>query len=115
MRFTSMSFGGPTSTSSHLLSTVEWSSWALASTKFLRVAYRPYSAQLVANLGSTAVAVGEYIAERRDSTDAPQVFNYNSFADIRTSVGRLLGPSRPTTFLSHRSSNASSWFDSLSM
>ena len=112
MRFTA-SFGGPESTGTHLLSTANWPPWALESTKFLRIAYRPIEPHPIASLGSTAFVRGEYVVERHDSTDAPRVFNYDSHIDVQTSAGCVQGPSTPTVLIEHQSSAASTWFNAL--
>lgn len=110
MRYTTLTFAIPASTSACLLSTSQWSSWARAGDQFRRGAHRPHAPTMVPGLGTTARAVGDYVMERIDTTDSPQVFNYNAYAHIQTSVGHLLGPARPTTFIRHRSSAASTWF-----
>src|SRR5688572_9587731 len=112
MRLTA-TFGPPESPGAHHLSTAAWPAFALNDARFLRLGYRPIEPRLIASLGSTAYALGEYVFERYDSTDAPRVFNYNSCLDVHTSVGWAQGPSTPTTFIEHQSSCASTWFDAL--
>lgn len=97
------------------LSRQYWPSWAAESTQFNRIlAYSrnalPSSASILPSTG----VVATLLAERRDSKDWPQIYNYNFYLVAETTTGQLfqsspIVPSDPK----HRSSAPSTWFNGL--
>ncbi len=100
-RFKPSDFVIPPTTSAVLLPSFWQPLFVHSSTRFLRAAYDPKRMSLV--------------TERLDPNDKPEVFNYNEHRVVATSNDTLLsGPlPTPTTFIPHRLSNPSTWFNSL--